>query len=89
MIVYVVIIPNGMILAAYDTENHADIHARTILGARMQHLEVRSRLDSSVLDDLASEDWDDDNDTPVEEPEQDLRRTNPSTPTTKKKGRPS
>jgi hypothetical protein len=87
-IVYVVIIPNGMILAAYIHENHADIHARTVTGSRVIALTVQGKLPVSVLDDIASEEWDDNGSTPVQEPESDTTKTNPSTPRSKSKSKP-
>lgn len=88
MTIYVVIIPNGMILAVYDTENHADIHARTVTGSRVMALPVLDKLPTSVLDDIASDDWDDNGATPVQEPESDITQTNPSTPRSKAKSKP-
>lgn len=88
MTVYVVIIPNGMILAAYVHEVHADTHARTVTGSRVLALTVHNKLLDSVSDDIASEDWDDNGDTPVQEPESDITQTNPSTPRAKSKSKP-
>ncbi len=88
MTVYIVIIPNGMILAAYVHEQHADMHARTVLGSRVQSLFVLNQLPESVADDIASDDWDDNGDTPVHEPESDIMKTNPSTPRSKANSKP-
>jgi hypothetical protein len=77
--VYVVLIPNGMILAAYSLERHADIHARTVTGSRVMVLTVLDHLPATVLDDIASDDWDN-GETPVQEPESDITKTNPSSP---------
>jgi hypothetical protein len=88
MTIYVVIIPNGMILATYEHENHADIHARTVTGSRVLALQVLQGLPTAVLDDIASEDWDDNGNTPVQEPESDITKTNPSSPRSKAKSKP-
>lgn len=85
MTVYVVLIPNGMIMAAYIHEHHADMHARTVLGARVASLSVLNRLPPEVSDDIASDDWDN-GDTPVV-PESDITETNPSTPRSKSKSK--
>ena len=86
--VYVVLIPNGMILAAYSSESHADIHARTVTGSRVMALTILDRLPPAVLDDIASDDWDDNGDTPVQEPASDITKTNPSSPRSKAKSKP-
>jgi hypothetical protein len=86
--IYIVIVPNGMILAAYDSEVLADTHARTVLGARVQAVIVYNVLPTTVTDDLASDDWDDNGDTPVQEPESDITQTKPSTPRSKAKSKP-
>jgi hypothetical protein len=77
-----------MILAAYETENHANIHARTVTGSRVLALQVQDKLPASVLDDIALDDWDDNGDTPVQEPESDITKTNPSSPRSKSKSKP-
>jgi hypothetical protein len=87
-VVYVVIIPNGMILAAYIHESHADVHARTITGSRVLTLQIHDALIDSVTDDIASEHWDDNGNTPVQEPESDITKTNPSTPRSKARSKP-
>jgi hypothetical protein len=86
--VYIVIVPNGMLLAAYDNERHADMHARTVLGARVQPVVVNSDLPDAVRDDIASDDWDDNGVTPVQEPASDITKTQPSTPRSKAKSKP-
>lgn len=89
MTVYVVIIPNGMILAAYANEVHADTHVRTVTGSRVLPLVVHDQLLESVTDDIASDDWDGDDDlTPVQEPESDVTQTQPSSPRAKSKSKP-
>lgn len=93
-IVYVVIIPHAgggikMILAAYVNEVHAETHARTVTGARVLPLSAHNQLLDSVTDDIASDDWDGDDDiTPVMEPVSDTTKTQPSTPRAKSKRKP-
>ena len=84
--VYVVLIPNGMILAVYSLESHADIHARTVTGSRVMALTVLNQLPTTVLDDIASDDWDE-AETPVQKPESDMK-TSPSSPRSKAKSKP-
>jgi hypothetical protein len=85
--VYVVMIPNGMILATYNLESQAESHARTVLGARVQALTVSNQLDDAVLEDIASDDWDG-SATPVLVPESDTLKTQPSTPRSKARSKP-
>lgn len=72
MTVYLVIIPNGIILAAYSTNPLAEEHARAALGARVLALEVRDCLPESlnVGDDSST------------------TTTNPETPRSKAKSKP-
>jgi hypothetical protein len=86
--IHLVVIPNGMILAAYATELHADIHARTVTGSRVLTLPVLHDLLETVRDDIASEDWDDNGDTPVQIPKEDVTKTDPGTPRSKAKSKP-
>jgi hypothetical protein len=86
--IHIVMIPNGMILAVYATEHHADIHARTVTGSRVLTLPVLQDLLETVREDVASEDWDDNGDTPVQVPKGDTTKTDPGTPRSKAKSRP-
>jgi hypothetical protein len=86
--IHIVMIPNGMILAAYATEHHADIHARTVTGSRVIKIEISEGLPDTVLGDVASDDWDDNGDTPVHVPERDVTKTDPGTPRSKAKSKP-
>lgn len=78
---------NGLILAAYELDTHAQIHARTVTGARVETVEVLSRLPATVTDDTASDDWEESM-TPVQEPPSDITQTNPATPRAKAKSKP-
>lgn len=86
--VHIVVIPNGMILAAYAMEHHASVHARTVTGSRVLSLPILHELPETVRDDLESEDWDDNGDTPVSIPKKDLTKTEPGTPRSRAKGKP-
>jgi hypothetical protein len=81
-------VANGTILALYSQRRHAEIHARTILGATVKELIVLNQLPPIILDDIASDDWDAESETPVQEPESDVTQTNPSTPRAKSKSTP-
>lgn len=59
---------NGVVLETYINERHASTHARAVTGARVVPLEVRDRLPSAVIDDLASDEDNDDDLTPVQVP---------------------
>jgi hypothetical protein len=85
--IHIVVIPNGMILAAYATELNADIHARTVTGSRVLTLPILHELLETVKDDIASEDWDN-GDTPVGVPEGDRTKTDPGTPRSKANSKP-
>jgi len=85
--IHLVVIPNGMILAAYEHMRHAELHAQTVLGARVLSLPWLNDLPDTVRDDINSEDWDSE-ETPVQEPTSDITKTNPSTPRSKAKSRP-
>lgn len=78
---------NGLILAAYASEVHADIHARTVTGAHVEKHEVLTRIPNTVTDDAASDDWDE-TPTPVQEMPTDITVTRPSTPRAKAKSKP-
>lgn len=84
--IYIVLVPDGMLLAAYHHERHAAAHARAVLGARVQSMVVHDNLLATAADDMASDDWDEE-ETPVQEPSSDITKTNPSTPSSKTKAR--
>lgn len=77
----------GLVLAIYASEVHAEVHARTVTGAYVQAQYVLTSLPVTVSDDAASDDWDD-APTPVQEPTTDITRTQPSTPRSKAKSEP-
>lgn len=84
MIIYVV--QNGAVLAIYLSREHAEIHSRTATGSRVTEHFVLSSLPSSVLDDINSDDWWDQSETPVTELADILdTETKPSTPSAKAK----
>ena len=65
--IYSVLIAN-MVLAVYAREALALAHARTITGAVVVAHEVLSALPEAVTEDLFTEQWDEEADTPVEIP---------------------
>lgn len=74
-----IVIGAGIIIEAYRDNLHAQLHAKTILGARVVSVFVRSELAPTVRDDLALDnEWavnDADGDTPVLEISHDLSET--------------
>jgi hypothetical protein len=73
---------NGLILAAYATDTHAQIHARTVTGAQVHEVEVLNRIPATVMDDTMSDEWDD---TPTVAfvAKTDITQTQPDTPRAK------
>lgn len=63
--IYLVIAPGSLILAAYEHERHAAVHARTITGALAMPVEVLPAIALSTHDDINAE-WESDQDTPIE-----------------------
>lgn len=81
---YVFLVVNSHILAAYAQVNHAETHARTVTGACVVPVEVFMKLPSTVADDVNSDDWEE-AETPVEMPSTDISVTQPDTPRAKAK----
>lgn len=79
---------NGLILAAYESAVHAEVHARTVTGAHVEHHDMLTRVPATVADDIASDDWDD-SPTPVQTDPADITVTRPSTPKAKAKAKRS
>lgn len=65
--IYIVICDGPMILAAYRRPQPAHTHMRCITGASVVLVEVLDEVPATILDDLVSEDFDEDQDTPVTE----------------------
>lgn len=86
MIIYLVM-TNGTVLVAYGHRRHAEVHQRTVTGARVQEVEVLDKLAQTAFDDISVDEWDDD-ETPVEIPDTDITVTQPSTPRSKSKSKP-
>jgi hypothetical protein len=74
---------NGIVLAAYAQLSHAETHARTITGARVEPMVVLMHIPASVRDDIESDDWSEEP-TPVQ-PDPDITVTHPGTPRAKAK----
>jgi len=80
-------VENGAVIEMYKHRDHAEIHARTITGSTVVPRVVRESLPDGVLDDIGSDDWNED-ETPVVVMEPDLIETQPMTPRAKSKSKP-
>lgn len=66
--IYLVVCDGTLILGAYASPEHAEIHARTVTGAQVTPARISTTLPRAVLDELAAEHGNGDDfegDTPV------------------------
>jgi hypothetical protein len=68
MPIYLIVTPAGSVVAAYQRMHLAQVHARTIVGSSIITVDLLDELPDAVRDDLMTEIWDDDSETPVETP---------------------
>lgn len=87
MIIIFLVRTNGTVLAAYERKFDAEVHERAVTGAVIEEIELRSRVASTVYDDINVDEWNDE-ETPVEIQPNDVTQTRPSTPRAKAKSKP-
>lgn len=63
--IYVVIAPDPLVLGAYTLEDSGHLHARCVTGAVSVPCELLDSVPATVREDMASDDWDEGEDTPV------------------------